>query len=698
MATTSAPKARPGLGFVAAAFVIVGALALPNWGCPPVETPPNDVSGTIAVHGYTVDPNDIMVRARPVENPDVPAGGKATPIVGHATRVPGGQPSQFEFKLTGLVENVPYRIGIKIANQDTKLYPRLVWSSNHDPLAIAGDSSLIFDAYAVRSEIAVMGTDQGRERADWVGADALDFADPTQAMRTFRWRTSLTNVTGGRLQVSLTPFPRVAERGYDPCANGDEGIVYTADFDADAVVGEWVTLPAVDFNALLLGGRDDASRGAKLLPGAVGAAVDDPNWATRTLPKLEAGHPLYVRVMPKVGETIVCDPDDGGVPPEVLLAHLVLEAIESLPADDPKIAIGTVWYTKPDIGTHPNPGETCYRITKDHKVLFPLNGGTVWDVLAVNNTSGLVYGNTVHRGMGFCVPPDTDDDGWLESFFEGLGAVFTGAIDALSDIVNYASKLWEEIQDAVVDVAAGAIDDLGIINCGDGSDCRAALETGLEIGLATMGVPPSIPNFDELVDQGIDYVAAQVASQVGVPEELVDYASQEAKDFVTKVANDLKTSNAVPGLPDWLVPDVRFEPAYVVMELYGPGKSQPFNSAPTLIRNSSPIYVGATVKLPIQLPKQGEDPPILFPMVLQPNTVGLTPAPPTVIQTLMGPVTIYPNDYEKAVWNKNQWITHRYAFPFSCYGFYLTALSNPGGIYNLRNDHFVPYDATISCE
>lgn len=693
------PTVQPGIGQFMVAAAIIGAFALVNCGCPPAEEePPNEVSGTIAVHGYAVDPNDIMVRARPLENADGPEDEKATSIVGHATRVPGGDPTHFEFKLSGLVEDLPYRIGVRIENQDTKLYPRLVWSANHDPLVIAGDTSLFFDAYAVRSEIAVMGTDEGRDRADWVGADALDFRDPIQGTRTFRWRTSLANVTGGQFQVSLTPFPRVAERGYDPCANGDEGIIYRADFEADEPVGEWMELAPVDFHALLERGRDDSTRDDPLLPGAVGKAVDDPNWATTTLPKLDAGLPLYVRVVPRIGDEFLCDPDEGGVPPEVILVHILLEVLDSLPVDDPKVSIGTVWYTKPEIGTRPNPGETCYRITKDHKLLFPLSGGTVWDLLAVNNMSGVSYGSTVHRGMGFCVPPKNDDDGWLESFFEGFGAVLTGAIDALADVVNYISNLWEEIQDAVVDVVAGAIDEIGIINCGQGSDCRAALETGLEIGLATMGVPPSLPNFDELVDQGIDYVAAQVASQVGVPQELVDYASQEAKDFVTKVVNDMKTSHGVAGLPDWLVPDVRFEPAYVVMELFGPGKTQPFNSAPTLIRNNTPIFLGATVKLPIQLPKQGEEPPLLFPAVLQPNTNGLTPAPTTTIPTLTGPVTIYPTDYQKAVWNKNQWITNRYAFPFSCYSFYLTALSSPGGIYNLRDDHFVPFDATLPCQ
>lgn len=669
-------------------------LALPQFGCPPVQTG-GQVSGVIDVHGYDIDPNDIMIRARPLNIPVDDGETKARPVIGRATRLPGGE--QFEFTLSGLEEDIPYRIGLRIDNQDTKLYPRLVWNSNKDPLVIASDTSLEFHAYAVRSEIEVMTADVGRDRPEWVGADVLDFTVPDQAARTFRWRTSLTNVTGGRLQVSVAPFPRIAERGYNPCANDDDGIVYTVDFEA--IPGEWVTLPPVNFHALLAGGRDDP-RDKAALAGSIGKALDSPSWETDTLPKLEAGMPLYVRVLPLVGDVSVCDPDDGGVPPEVILARLLLEVFEGIEViENPKVQIGTVWYNKPVIGARPYAGETCYRFTQDHKLRSPFGGGgTAWDMLAKAYTSGASYNQTILAGTSFCVPPDDDDDGWFESFAESFSSVITGAFDALADAVNYVSNLWEEIQDAVVDVVAGAIDDIGIINCGPNSACRKALEAGLELALASMGVPPSLPNFEELVDEGIDYVAAQVASQVGVPPELVDYASQQAKDFVKKVAEDMQANYHVPGLPDWLAPDLRFQPASVVMELYGPGTDEPFNSQPMIIRNNSPIFLGAGVKLPIALPKQGEEPPIMFPMVLPPNTEGLDPAPTFTIPTLTGPVTLYPSEYGKGVWYKNQWITHRYAYPFSCYSFYLVALSSPGGIYNLRDNHFVPYDSTIGCE
>jgi len=49
---------------------------------------------------------------------------------------------------------------------------------------------------------------------------------------------------------------------------------------------------------------------------------------------------------------------------------------------------------------------------------------------------------------------------------------------------------------------------------------KQCLGTILDGGLASMGTPPSIPDFDQLVNQGMDYLAQQAAMQVGIPEEV----------------------------------------------------------------------------------------------------------------------------------------------------------------------------------
>lgn len=679
-------------------LVILAAFILINLGCPPPPPPPpSEVRGTITTHGFNLSPSDLQVRARPLPGEeDDPA--KARPVVVNVTRVAGGGPSRLAFRLTGLEAGMPYRIGIKVNNQDTALYPRFVWSSDRDPLVQPGEADLRFDAYAVLSEISVLAEGGGRDREMWVGADALDFTEPDLASRTFAWRTLLPDVTGGQLQISLSPFPRTAERVYDPCDHDDERMVYTMDFEAEIIPGEWVSLPPVNFYALLIPeGREDPD-GGPFRDGKAGAALANPAWESQVLPELEMGHPLYVRVLPKRGEEVICDPDLGGVPPEVLLAKMVLKILSEL-EQHPEISLGTVWYNPPAYGARPYKGEVCYRILKDHKLppmpttLQGWSKISTWDILVAKHMSGVTYNQTAKRGMSFCVPPDTSDEGWLESFANSFAAVITGIIDAVGNLVNYTSNLWEEIKGEVVKAAAGVIDNF--VDCGPGTLCRGALETGLEIGMAAMGVPPFLPNFDELMDEGVGYLSAQVAAQSGVPSVLTDYAAQETKDFVKNVVNNMKSNYGVPKLPDWLAPDIRFEPAYLVIDLYGRGKNFPYNSPPYLIRNHQTVYAGAGLFLPRHLPKPGVEPPIKFPMVLPPNNDGLPAMPPTVIQTLGGPMTFYPNEYEKSVWDKNTWINQRYKD--GCYLLYLVALSNPGGIYNIFSAQFKTEDPSMAC-
>ena len=41
----------------------------------------------------------------------------------------------------------------------------------------------------------------------------------------------------------------------------------------------------------------------------------------------------------------------------------------------------------------------------------------------------------------------------------------------------------------------------------------------LDAGLVALGIPPSLPNFDQLMNEGLDYLASSVVEQIGVPKE-----------------------------------------------------------------------------------------------------------------------------------------------------------------------------------
>ena len=620
------------------------------------------VHGTIAVHGCVVEPVDVLVRARPVVSP-------GPSFIQHATLSSEG----FEFDFRDVTPGALYKVGVKLLGPSASRCRHIVWDVDRDPLVIPGEPDLRFDAYAARSEFAVLGVAEGHRAPVWVAADSLDFdsVDPARSVRLFRWRTTLPNVIGGQLQISVEPFPRVGRAAgrFDPCANvgGSTGLIYAADFDA--VPGAWTTVAPIDFHDLILGGvrTDDRSR------------VD-----ARTLAKLEIGHPIYVRIVPRAGNgQLLCDPDEAGLPSEVLLANILHSVVAELP--DPHIAIDQITYSAPFIYTKPNGAlrpsntETCYRVTKFHAMPgnpFLLAAiGTSWEKALVDVSSAVdPFTPSVDRGLRFCIPDSygNDDDGWFDSFVNTFTSVLTAIVDEVGDVVNFTSKLWEDVKDGVVKVAAGAINEMGI-PCDQ--TCEAALTTGLEIGLASMGIPPSLPNFDEIVDQGVDALAAEAGSQIGVPPVVSDYVSDEAQKFAKKAAADLKTSYEVPKLPDWLVPDIGLAPAYVLLQMHGPGLMNPFLSQPGMIRLNDPIYRGAFFKLPKRLPAVGETVrPFVFPMVLPPNTDGLPAAPAGT------------SDYRSGVWDKERWLNSRFAN--GCYHLVLTALSDPGGIYPVTNVFF----------
>ncbi|PLX27666.1 hypothetical protein C0583_00295 [Candidatus Parcubacteria bacterium] len=99
--------------------------------------------------------------------------------------------------------------------------------------------------------------------------------------------------------------------------------------------------------------------------------------------------------------------------------------------------------------------------------------------------------------------------------------------------MNWVSEAYNQLKASVVDGLAG-------LACGGDDDCRMAISAGLDIGLAAMGVPPSITNFDELVDGGFDYLAAEIASQAGCPDVV---CKEKIKNELRNILEKQKNTN-----------------------------------------------------------------------------------------------------------------------------------------------------------
>ncbi len=145
--------------------------------------------------------------------------------------------------------------------------------------------------------------------------------------------------------------------------------------------------------------------------------------------------------------------------------------------------------------------------------------------------------------------PKRDDGGWLDKVGDALGAAF----EAFGDFVNWLSKTWDDLK-------------MGLINavCNDNADCAKYALPVLNTGLTCLGIPPDLPNFNELTSMGADYLAAYVATQTGLPEEGVRIGLEEMGDLV----------NHPPGGSGsflWPDPDYQDTPAVIWIEVHNPG-------------------------------------------------------------------------------------------------------------------------------
>ena len=149
-----------------------------------------------------------------------------------------------------------------------------------------------------------------------------------------------------------------------------------------------------------------------------------------------------------------------------------------------------------------------------------------------------------------------------------LQDAFLGLFNGLVDLITYIGDTWTQIQASVV----SGLSALGIPPAIGGFLVNAAL--------LAAGIPPTLPNFDDLSNLGADYLASQIVEQSGgiVPDavakeatkQLLAGAKQAASTTVSGLEDDLSALNGN------LKPDTSFvwKPSTITLELYNPLANQ----------------------------------------------------------------------------------------------------------------------------
>ena len=185
--------------------------------------------------------------------------------------------------------------------------------------------------------------------------------------------------------------------------------------------------------------------------------------------------------------------------------------------------------------------------------------------------------------------PVQDDESWWE---EAINAV----TEFFGDLVSYATQLTNWVASTYNGLKAGLItlvaQNLPLIPDSLRDELEDALTAMVDYGLASMGIPPTLPNFDDLTDLGVDYLATVAMESAGIPAN--DYMKDGLVELGTSVGESINasTSTSTPNPMgwDWIKqdPDFMYRPAYVLLTLHNPyGESTP---AGTLsITNSATI-------------------------------------------------------------------------------------------------------------
>ncbi len=397
--------------------------------------------------------------------------------------------------------------------------------------------------------------DQGPEFKHWLSRMELDWRAPGYAKNlTFRWDTAVPHAAAAVWQVSVHRYPLDMSHWRTPSGLVAEGRLTTApkpgtnaDFQIDfntfapkpGVLKE-LTPKLISAVTKAVGGSSDSSPsllGPALKPGPTLSNTDRRVRNFKPKPPRAMHVQYYVRIVP-----IDANGDALGLPSGSV------EISYGDPAPQPYVDMSYAQNTNngywdpavpADVPTlrHPQVTIGCYEpIRKDQPQ-------KIYHYIVTSNVPP--FFGALKPGTALDFTPHKDDKNWLES----IGEFFKDVVSFASEAVNWVATAYADIKAFSISWAPAEI--------------RGVLSAGLDIGLAALGLPPSIPSFDELTSMGADYLIRTAADYSGIDPDLAAMAVQK---FVEATASQASTGGN-PAV--WLRPDPAYyyRPAYVRLEI-----------------------------------------------------------------------------------------------------------------------------------
>lgn len=158
--------------------------------------------------------------------------------------------------------------------------------------------------------------------------------------------------------------------------------------------------------------------------------------------------------------------------------------------------------------------------------------------------------------------PADEDEPWYEELWDGLTEFFSVLATIGEALVNTVANSYNNLKASIVH-AVGSLCPIPSLR----EEFEAALEMLVDTGLASLGLPPSLPNFDQLTSMSLDYMAEVALQEAGIPAEQI--TGPILKEVATGIGKDIAAAanHSDPNLLGSpflkLNPEKQYRPAYV---------------------------------------------------------------------------------------------------------------------------------------
>lgn len=136
----------------------------------------------------------------------------------------------------------------------------------------------------------------------------------------------------------------------------------------------------------------------------------------------------------------------------------------------------------------------------------------------------------------------------IETFGDFLKWAANGIKDAFDWVAGAYNDLKATVVNTILEVTQ-ACNIIGVAGKAAASTCRTVANAAADAGMLALGIPPSMPNFNQVLDEGLDsavtFAASAVASQTGVP--CIGPCKKLLRKSLESAADTMKSTAYSPG-------------------------------------------------------------------------------------------------------------------------------------------------------